>query len=360
MCKIKLILLTIVLFSLTRSFAQSFLDADSTGDAYNRITSKKFGYETPDCIHQVRHISEVWDNQLKEFVFTFSIHSRIDNDRCLNFDRQRTEIKTSSSSPDSMKVFFGETLYERWKFRIDQGFKPSPSFCHIHQLKAGDGPNDGKPLLTFSLRHETPDKFQLLYYSPAGNERILAEVDLSCFRGVWVEAFEKFSVSDTASYSLVIKAVGSETTLFAYNNNNLDLWRDGSTFIRPKWGIYRSLNSPSYLRDEVIRFADFSMVKKDSANLPPDPSNLDAVSLPGNRIKLSWTVNSPNIDQFRINRSVDGSAWNYLAVVKAGNFTYTDTLKQDGSFYYKIRAENTYGNSFYSNAAGSTISTSGN
>ncbi|MCW8849854.1 MAG: T9SS type A sorting domain-containing protein, partial [Melioribacteraceae bacterium] len=30
-------------------------------------------------------------------------------------------------------------------------------------------------------------------------------------------------------------------------------------FIRPKWGIYRSLNDSSSLRDEAVRFADFSI-----------------------------------------------------------------------------------------------------
>lgn len=359
------LLFSLLVFSV-HSHAQSFLDADSTGDAYNRITSKKFGYETPDCIHQLRHITEIWDYQLKKFVFAFALHSRIDNDRCINNDRQRTEIKTSGSSPDSMKIFFSETLYERWKFRIDQFYKPSPNFCHIHQLKAGDGPNDGLPLITISLRRETPDKLQIVYYSPAGNERILEQVDLSRFKGIWVEVFEKVTVSDSGSYSLVIKSVGSENTLLAYSNKNLDLWREGSTFIRPKWGIYRSLKSPSYLRDEIIRFADFSMIKRNNPNLPIERSALDAVSLPGNRIKLSWTVNVNNEDQFRINRSEDGANWSYLTSVSRfplnkwdhGVVSYVDTLKQYGTYYYKVRSENTFGNSFYSNAAGCSLSSS--
>jgi hypothetical protein len=32
------------------------------------------------------------------------------------------------------------------------------------------------------------------------------------------------------------------------------MWRTGTTFCRPKWGIYRSLNNQSYLRDEQVRF----------------------------------------------------------------------------------------------------------
>jgi hypothetical protein len=35
----------------------------------------------------------------------------------------------------------------------------------------------------------------------------------------------------------------------------------GSTFVRPKWGIYRSLNNPSYLRDEAVLFQYFCLAK---------------------------------------------------------------------------------------------------
>ncbi|HEY0612722.1 MAG TPA: DNRLRE domain-containing protein, partial [Chitinophaga sp.] len=50
-------------------------------------------------------------------------------------------------------------------------------------------------------------------------------------------------------------------TLLSYSNNNINMWRDGTTFCRPKWGIYRSLNSISELRDEQVRFADFCIAE---------------------------------------------------------------------------------------------------
>jgi hypothetical protein len=39
------------------------------------------------------------------------------------------------------------------------------------------------------------------------------------------------------------------------------MWRSQTTFVRPKWGIYRSLNSPDYLRDEDVRFDNFCLAK---------------------------------------------------------------------------------------------------
>jgi hypothetical protein len=35
--------------------------------------------------------------------------------------------------------------------------------------------------------------------------------------------------------------------------------RPDNDFIRPKWGIYRSLKKASDLRDEAVRFNDFSI-----------------------------------------------------------------------------------------------------
>jgi hypothetical protein len=127
------------------------------------------------------------------------------------------------------------------------------------------------------------------------------------------------------------------------------MWRPGSTFIRPKWGIYRSLNSPDYLRDENVLFSDFSLLKSNAVNLPSQPGNLNA-QVSGNLINLTWTDNSYNEDQFRIDRSPDSLSWAFLANSKAGSVHYSDTLNIPGTYYYRIRSENTSGNSGFSNS----------
>ena len=78
---------------------------------------------------------------------------------------------------------------------------------------------------------------------------------------MWVEAFEQITYSHTGTYSVVIKTLDGGATLLSYSNSNIDLWRTGTTFSRPKWGIYRSLNSPSFLRDEQVRFDRFCIAK---------------------------------------------------------------------------------------------------
>jgi hypothetical protein len=44
-----------------------------------------------------------------------------------------------------------------------------------------------------------------------------------------------------------------------YTNTNIATIRPDNTFIRPKWGIYRSLLDIGNLRDEAVRFSGFSI-----------------------------------------------------------------------------------------------------
>ena len=56
-------------------------------------------------------------------------------------------------------------------------------------------------------------------------------------------------------------AVKDGGTLLSYSKEGIDLWRTGTSFCRPKWGIYRSLDDSPYLWDEQVRFNDFCIAK---------------------------------------------------------------------------------------------------
>ncbi|MEL6844650.1 MAG: fibronectin type III, partial [Bacteroidota bacterium] len=119
-------------------FSQAVLEADGPGNTYELINSVLApGYdvvESPDCGHPSfgRHIEEVFDSTLNKYVFLFHLHKTPDNDRCINFDRQRNEIKTYDKSPDSLLGVIGEVVEYRWKFKLDANFQPSGSFSHLH------------------------------------------------------------------------------------------------------------------------------------------------------------------------------------------------------------------------------------
>jgi hypothetical protein len=236
--------------------------------------------ETPDCSHLSfgPHLTQTPDSTLGSYVFVFNIHVVPDNDRCSATDRQRLEIKTElHANPTPYQSYIighlGETVTHRWRFILPTGFQPSFSFTHIHQIKADDG-DDGNPLITLTPRFGTPNTIQLLLIdstlaSPPSQTITLTQAPLAPFIGQWVEAYEKITYNHTTEegasspgqYSLVINRLSDGATLLSYSNNDIDMWRVGTTVIRPKWGIYRSLDNAQQLRDEQPRFNNFCIAK---------------------------------------------------------------------------------------------------
>ena len=278
--------ITIIIFLLASPIimSQVILEADGPGNTYELINSVLApGYnavENPECAHPEfgRHIAEVWESVLNKYVFEFYMHVTPDNDRCINYDRQRVEIKTYDQSPDSLLGVVGEIITYRWKFKPPVGFQPSSSFTHIHQIKAVGG-DDGNPIFTLTPRKGSPNKLELIH----NNITKAAIVSLSLFEGVWVECTEVIYVDPiNGIYSMTIKNVNDGTILLSYSNNKIMTIRPDNTFIRPKWGIYRSLNNPSDLRDEAVRFANFSIEEGTFIGVQSEISNLENFSLEQN------------------------------------------------------------------------------
>jgi hypothetical protein len=240
--------------------------------------------ENPECVHPEfgRHISEVWDADLKQYVFEFNIHVSPDNDRCINFDRQRLEIKTYEPSPDNLKGTSGETITYKWKFKIPVGFQPSSSFTHLHQIKAVGG-NDDMPIFTFTARKGSPNKLEIIH----NNVTKVATVNLSLFEGNWVEATETIKVDSIhGAYSLTIRNIASDATILTYSNTDLMTIRSDNSFIRPKWGIYRSLLNSQDLRDESVRFNSFSISEQTlTSSIPPNSDNISDLKVSNQPIK---------------------------------------------------------------------------
>ena len=243
-------------------FAQVILKADGPGNTYELINSVlapgSEAVENPECVHVDfgRHIAEVWDADLKENVFEFYIHVKPDNDRCENFDRQRVEIKTYGPSPNNLKGTLGETITYKWKFKLPSGFQPSTNFTHLHQIKAVGG-SEGMPIFTLTAKKGKINKMNLVH----DNVTIVASANLSEFENVWVEITEVIKVGADGTYSMTIKRINDGTEILSYKSANIMTIRSDNKFIRPKWGIYRSLKKAEDLRDEAVRFADFSITE---------------------------------------------------------------------------------------------------
>src|SRR5215472_15321031 len=207
----QLILFLAAMGNASTVFAQVYLFADGVSDTYTLINSVLGGTaeEVPDCSHPDfgPHITQAVDSELATFAFVFSIHVTPDNDRCSAFDRQRNEIKTYGPSPAYLKGFYGDTVTFRWRFRLAEGFQPSPSFTHIHQIKAGDGPDAESPIITLTPRAGSPERLRLIHVNSSGVSQTVAMVDLAPFKGAWVEAYEQITYGFDGQYFIQITNV---------------------------------------------------------------------------------------------------------------------------------------------------------
>lgn len=264
----KQFLILLFFFSLKFGYGQVKLIADGPGNTYELITSilapNYNPIETPDCNHSEfgEHIDEIFDNDLNSNVFRFHMHTKPDDDRCIKFDRQRNEIKSYDKSPDNLLGIENEKVVYKWKFKLEAGFQSSPNFTHLHQLKSVGGSLASMPMYTLTTRKGNPDQLELRY-AETDKQITLKKTDLTPFIGNWLEVTETIIYGALGTYEIVIKKVSDETILFDYSNESIINWRSGADFVRPKWGIYRSLLNAQDLRDETVLFADLSIEEID-------------------------------------------------------------------------------------------------
>jgi hypothetical protein len=255
------------------------LDSDGPGgvETYALIRGV-FGpdsIEAPDLFANnhpgVAHIREDSDGIVGNH-FVFLVHRDLDWDRDTypaTTDRQRNEIKTYDGSAESLKAYEGETFMLTWKFKINATMPVSKNFSHFFQLK-GVGGDEQQPLVTFTgAKKGGVDVFEVRF-SPASAapDQFLAAIPWSDLRGQWISAKVQATFAQQGSIQVLLKGE-DQSTLVDIQQAGLDLWREGS-FIRPKWGIYRSLADAADLRpdEEAVGFAHFSISKLVAMSTP--------------------------------------------------------------------------------------------
>ena len=245
-------------------------DGDMSGlDAYDLI--RDFGgpnpIEAPDLYPinhpAVRHIYEDFDATVgNHFVFAIHRDIDIDRDRVENDDRQRNEIKTYSSSEEAVKGYENETFVYRWKFKINSEMEVSTRFSHFFQLKAVGG-ESSHPILTISGAERSGEDGIEVRYSPLQQDIFLQRQNWNMVTGEWLEAYCRVTFSESGDLRLIVTRMSDDEVIFDIDETGLDLWRgeDASHFVRPKWGIYRSILDLDNLRpdEEKVRFANFSV-----------------------------------------------------------------------------------------------------
>jgi len=90
-------------------------------------------------------------------------------------------------------------------------------------------------------------------------------------------------------------------------------------------------------------------------SIPAAPTGLSATAAPGPRIDLAWTDASSNETGFKIERSTDGTTFTSLTTVGANQTSYGNpNLSPATTYWYRVRATNSSGDSAPSNVASAT------
>lgn len=243
--------------------------------------------EAPDLYEEnhpeVPHITEHTDEEVGNH-FRFILHrdEDIDRDKVENDDRQRNEIKVYGNSDDSLKGFKDTTFEYSWKFRVGDELRITSNFTHLFQLKAvsdTDAPIS-QPLITITANTKSGNEgLEIRHVDSVGADEdnndtttmLLHTSNIGVnwstqIQGQWLEVFVRANFSENGSLYLSVTPLGEEEPLFAVEENNIKLWRAGDdsgtgNFVRPKWGIYRSLKDLDGLNasEDEVRFADFSI-----------------------------------------------------------------------------------------------------
>src|SRR5712692_3439890 len=86
------------------------------------------------------------------------------------------------------------------------------------------------------------------------------------------------------------------------------------------------------------------------AQVPTAPTNLSATAVSTTQINLSWTDTSNNEASFKIERKTgSGGTYSQIATVGTNVVSFGNTgLAAGTTYFYRVRAENSSGNSSYS------------
>lgn len=80
-----------------------------------------------------------------------------------------------------------------------------------------------------------------------------------------MEVFVQITYAEAGRFKFILTRLSDDLNIIDIDEQNIDTWRgvEERDFVRPKWGIYRSILETDSLREdeEQVRFANFSIKK---------------------------------------------------------------------------------------------------
>ncbi|MBA6435838.1 hypothetical protein [Streptomyces sp. GMR22] len=154
-------------------------------------------------------------------------------------DRQRQEVRGMKQGGSAVKILKNETWRIQYQMYVPDTLDATTGFTHIMQIKVGDV---AAPLFTMSLhQHSDGPKVEIRTSDDDDNLTEAGAADMAPLQGTWSDVSVEVKAADSGAYADWSVTTGGRKVA-AYKRTGLDLWR-GKNYLRPKWGIYRSLNS---------------------------------------------------------------------------------------------------------------------
>ncbi|MEV6444880.1 hypothetical protein [Amycolatopsis sp. NPDC051716] len=185
-----------------------------------------------------------------------------DRDTTGGGDRQRTESKGMVQNGTTLKMHNGETWTLSYEMYIPASLHGTSKFTHIFQTKTPS--TNGGPWVTLDLtRSGGKEMLNARAYANSGSPSIAA-TDLSPLRDKWITIEWTFTPGSKGKAACVIRnGTGSGAAIAAQGSmSNVNI-PDQGDYVRPKWGIYRSVQSASSdILDTYLLFRNYTAARK--------------------------------------------------------------------------------------------------
>jgi hypothetical protein len=172
------------------------------------------------------------------------------NERDTSKDRQRNEVKGMRAGKSLLTMGNGETWRITYDLFIPSTLHGTSHFTHIHQLKR-PGPGSS-PLVTMSLRRNGSTEQLALRSIASGGD--IGATALAPLRDHWISIDITYLIGPHGAAHFTLTDNGK--TVVSGSRTNIKIWLGDR--IRPKWGIYRSVqSSPADIVDTFMEIRNF-------------------------------------------------------------------------------------------------------
>jgi hypothetical protein len=180
-----------------------------------------------------------------------------DRDSTGGGDRQRTESKGMVANGSALKMKNNETWTISYEMFMPTTLHGTSRFSHIFQLKTPA--TNGGPWITLDpSRSGSTETLRARAYSTSGAPDI-AKTNLAPLRNKWITIEWTFKIGPKGTARFALRDGGTTVVDHTLSNVNVP---DQGDYVRPKWGIYRSVRSASSdILDTYLLIRNFKAYK---------------------------------------------------------------------------------------------------